>query len=102
MSPQGKGKNGIVFGVLGTLGAAIASELSKPAEERTWHGKVIGVVPYDFRVPTPDSVKERVWNPDGGFLSPTVFGVGWVPNLGRIAAETGLVSRHQEAPPEDS
>ena len=100
MRPQGKGKNGILF-VAGLVGAAIASELSKPAEERTWHGKIAGMVPYDFRRPTVEKVKERVWNPDGGLLSPQAFGIGWVPNLGRIAAETGLVSRHQESPPGD-
>ena len=93
-------KNGILFGAA-AIGAAIASELSKPAEERTWHGKIVGVVPYDLRVPTAESVKGKVWNPDGGFLSPTVFGVGWVPNLGRIAAGAGLVSKHQEDAAED-
>jgi hypothetical protein len=95
MRPQGKGKTGLLFGVA-AVGAAIASELNKPAEERTWHGKIAGVVPYDFRPPTVDRAKERAWNPDGAFLSPQIFGVGWIPNLGRIAAETGLIPRHHE------
>ncbi len=101
MRPQGRGKTGILFGVA-AVGAAIASELNKPAEERTWHGKIAGVVPYDLRRPTVESVKEKVWNPDGGFLSPSLFGVGWIPNLGRIAAETGLVSRHHEEAEDES
>jgi len=29
--------------------AAVAQELGKPEDQRTWHGKVAGV-PYDFRV----------------------------------------------------
>jgi DNA-directed RNA polymerase subunit RPC12/RpoP len=29
------------------IGAAVAKELQKPPEERTWRGKVFGLVPYD-------------------------------------------------------
>src|SRR2546423_2136640 len=36
----------------GLFAAAIATELSKPEAERTWNGRVVGVVPYDFRPPT--------------------------------------------------
>src|SRR5258708_36478703 len=58
--------------------AALYQELRKPAEERTWHGKVAGVVPYDFRLPTIDRVRQAYWNPE----SETVFtekgvGGGW-------------------------
>ena len=63
-------------------GAAIAQELRKPANERTWHGVVGGVVPYDFRVPTPDRIRERLWDPQGSIVQPQVFGVGWTLNLG--------------------
>jgi hypothetical protein len=83
-------KKGLVIG-LAAIGAAIATELSKPAEERTWHGTIVGVVPYDFRRPTADSVRQKLWNPTGNFWSPSVFGVGWTPNLGRLAAQTGLL-----------
>lgn len=63
---------------------AIVRELRLPAEERTWHGRVARVVPYDFRRPTLDRFRERVWNPDGPHLvGPRVFGVGWTVNLGR-------------------
>jgi len=72
---------------LGALAAAIYEELKKPAHARDWHGYVAGVVPYDFRVPTPEKVVDRVWNPDGPVLSPTTFGVGWDPNVGRIVEE---------------
>jgi endogenous inhibitor of DNA gyrase (YacG/DUF329 family) len=30
------------------IGAAVSKELQKPREERTWQGKVFGVVPYDL------------------------------------------------------
>jgi hypothetical protein len=85
-------KAGLAIGA-GLIGAAIATELNKPAEERTWHGSIAGFVPYDFRRPTADSVRSKLWNPSGPFWSPSVFGVGWSPNLGRLAAQFGLVAR---------
>ena len=68
---------------------AVVKELRTPAELRTWNGKVIGFVPYDFRMPTVARVKERMWNPDSTqLINPRVFGVGWTLNLGRVV---GLV-----------
>jgi Family of unknown function (DUF5808) len=67
------------------IGAALATELRKPAEERTWQGRVAGRVPYDLRPPTMARIHERLWNPtDHRVLVPTVFGVGWTVNLGRL------------------
>ncbi|NUU18527.1 hypothetical protein HP550_14820 [Cellulomonas humilata] len=65
--------------------AAVVKELRQPAEEREWHGQVVGFVPYDFRVPTMARFKERMWDPEGAHvISPRVFGVGWTLNAGRI------------------
>jgi Family of unknown function (DUF5808) len=62
--------------------AAVSEQLKRPKEERTWHGDVAGVVPYDFRAPTLERIKERWWNPDDERLfTPHVFGVGWSINL---------------------
>ncbi|WP_277212585.1 DUF5808 domain-containing protein [Isoptericola croceus] len=67
--------------------AAVTKELQKDAEDREWHGTVAGFVPYEFRFPTIERIKERVWDPDGDhFLSPHVFGVGWTVNVGRVVA----------------
>ncbi|WP_166429856.1 DUF5808 domain-containing protein [Nesterenkonia sphaerica] len=67
--------------------AAVAKELRKEPDERTWNGQVAGFVPYDFRMPTLERVKERMWDPEGDHLiSPHVFGVGWTVNLGRVVA----------------
>jgi hypothetical protein len=56
------------------------------------HGALLGVVPYDFRVPTLDRAKERTWNPHSArILTPTTFGVGWSVNLGRLARLAGIV-----------
>jgi hypothetical protein len=67
------------------LVAAIGKELSKPASERTWTGKVASFVPYDFRRPTFARALERLWAPDNPHLmTPQVFGVGWTVNFGRV------------------
>jgi len=66
------------------VAAAIATELAKPAPERTWRGKVGGIVPYDFRPPTWHRIREAYWNPESDRLfSDRVFGVGWAVNLYR-------------------
>jgi hypothetical protein len=68
--------------VVALVVGAVATELSKPEAERTWHGRVIGVVPYDFRPPTWDRIREAYWNPHSNSLfSDRVFGVGWAINL---------------------
>jgi hypothetical protein len=68
--------------VVGIVVAAVATELSKPEQDRTWHGKVGGVVPYDFRPPTWERFRTAYWNPDSESLfSDRVFGVGWAVNL---------------------
>ena len=72
------------FITLGLVVAAVATELSKPAEERTWEGKLGGIVPYDFRPPTWQRIRDAYWNPESDHLfSDRVFGVGWAVNLYR-------------------
>jgi hypothetical protein len=64
--------------------AAISQEMSKPEAERTWHGKVFGVVPYDFRPPTWERLRASYWNPDDEKLfTDRVLGVGWAINFAR-------------------
>ena len=47
-----------------------------------FHGKILGLIPYDVRPPSFARLHERVWNPrDTRFLVPTFFGVGWTVNL---------------------
>jgi hypothetical protein len=73
--------------VVGLVVAAVATELAKPESERTWHGRVGGVVPYDFRPPTWERIRSAYWNPDSNRLfSDRVFGVGWAVNLYRAKA----------------
>jgi hypothetical protein len=70
--------------VFGLVVSAVATELLKPESERTWHGRVFGAVPYDFRPPTWSRIREAYWNPESDrLLSDRVFGVGWAVNLHR-------------------
>ena len=79
-----RGRRLVRFVVFGLVVAAVATELSKPALERTWEGRLFGVVPYDFRPPTWQRIKEAYWNPESDRLfSDRVFGVGWAVNLHR-------------------
>lgn len=64
------------------LFGAIYQELRKPAAERTWHGKVLGVVPYDFRVPDWRRLRDAYWDPSTDrVFTDHVFGVGWAVNI---------------------
>ena len=83
----------------GAFVAAIYQELKKPAEARTWHGKVAGTVPYDFRVPTIDRVRQAYWDPNTDrVVSDRVIGVGWAVNIPVAARKiTEIVSQYADA-----
>jgi len=92
-----------------TLFAAVYQELRKPPEQRTWHGKVAGVVPYDFRVPTIKRLRESYWAPESDHVfTERVFGVGWGVNIpvalrkiSQIAEQYVSASGRLRKPPED-
>jgi hypothetical protein len=71
-----------VLAIIGIV--AVVQELRRPPQERTWHGRVADLVPYDFRKPTMDRVRETYWNPEGPVISGKVWGVGWAPNFGAV------------------
>lgn len=84
----------IKMAVIGAFAGAIWTELRKPPAERTWHGKLLGFVPYDFRLPTFEGVRQAYWNPH----SPKLFtdrplGVGWAVNIPTVLRRLGV---HQE------
>jgi hypothetical protein len=67
-------------------GSALAKELSKPPDQRSWHGTVAGI-PYDFRAPTAEKLRRSVWDPENPELFvPHAFGVGYSVNLARLVA----------------
>ncbi len=89
---------------IGLVVAAISQEMAKPESERTWHGRVLGFVPYDFRPPTWNRIRDAYWNPDDDRLfTDRVFGVGWAVNLHRartLLEQTfeSLMGGHMPAP----
>jgi hypothetical protein len=80
-----KGNRWIVLASAGVALAAAQEQLSRPPNERTWYGRIAGV-PYDFRIPTAESIRAKVWDKNNpSLLAPTLFGVGWSINLYRLA-----------------
>ena len=74
--------------------AAVVQELSKPEEQRTWHGRSLGLVPYDFRWPTLERFKEAIWNPyDRRVLTPMPLGIGWTINFFSLLDNLGFINR---------
>jgi hypothetical protein len=72
---------------LALAAAAVVSELRKPPAERRWHGRLGGLIPYDFRPPTLDRLLGTWWRPDDPrILVGTAFGLGWDVNVGRLVA----------------
>ncbi|MEO8973929.1 MAG: DUF5808 domain-containing protein [Ktedonobacteraceae bacterium] len=72
----------MTFIVIATLvGLAIREQLRMSPEERTWHGTLYGI-PYDFRRPTVERLRETFWNKDTArVLVPHAFGMGWSINF---------------------
>jgi|GEM_PF-437670 hypothetical protein len=85
--------------VLGTVAAlllvaSVVQELLTPRKRRTWHGVVLGFVPYDLRPPTLRRVRETLWNPTSHRLfTSRVFGVGWTLNLHEVWVRLRAVAR---------
>ncbi|WP_454855023.1 DUF5808 domain-containing protein [Promicromonospora soli] len=72
---------------LALTAAAVVKELRTPEAERTWHGKIASVVPYELRFPTLQRARERLWDPEAEHVvGPRVFGVGWTVNVGKVVA----------------
>ncbi|HAX24918.1 MAG TPA: DUF5808 domain-containing protein [Thermomicrobiales bacterium] len=80
---------GIALAVV--VGVALVDQLGRAPEDRDWHGEALGV-PYDFRLPTPDRVRQRAWNrEDERVLVPRVWGVGWTINVRQFVRRLGLL-----------
>jgi len=72
--------------------AAVCQELEKPKEERKWYGQVVGFIPYDFRLPTIERLKESYWNQyESRVFSPEVSGVGWAINFHALLEKIKLI-----------
>lgn len=89
LKPQGWRDAVTIIGI-GLLAAAIVKELRLPREQRTWHGMLLGLVPYDLRPPTVRRFAQTLWNPEQrAVIVPTAFGVGWSVNVAALIHATG-------------
>lgn len=72
--------------------AAVCQEMEKPKEERHWHGK-LGFIPYDFRLPTLERIRDAYWNPESDrVISNEVFGIGWAVNFHALLEKMRVIS----------
>ena len=77
--------------VVGAVIAAIYTELRKPPQRRTWHGKLLGVVPYDLRIPKLDDLRRAYWNPSSqAIFTDRPLGVGWAVNVPTLLRRLGV------------
>jgi hypothetical protein len=80
--------------VIAAVGGAIYQEMRKPSAERTWHGKLLGFVPYDFRLPDLDRLRDTYWNTSTNrIFTDKPIGVGWSVNLAAVLKRAGLLKR---------
>ncbi len=83
--------------VQATIAAAFAATAVHAYREGKSHGRYYGI-PFDFRVPTIDRVRQRMWNPDDPrVITPTVFGAGWSINLYQAGCDMGLIHCDQRS-----
>jgi hypothetical protein len=81
---------GILLGLM-LAALALADQLGRRPADRDWHGRVAGV-PYDFRPPTRDRLRERLWNPDDErIVTPRAFGIGWTINVYQLRRRAQLL-----------
>lgn len=77
--------------ILGAVIGAVYTELRKPPQRRTWHGKLLGVVPYDLRIPKLDDLRRAYWNPRSqAIFTERPLGVGWAVNVPTLLRRLGV------------
>ena len=77
--------------VVGAVIGALYTELRKPPAERTWNGRLFGAIPYDFRLPSIEHLRQAYWNPRSPKLfTDRPFGVGWSVNIPTVLRRLGV------------
>lgn len=80
------------------VGVAIYTELRKPPAERTWHGRLAGIVPYDFRLPSVETLRLAYWNPRSQkIFTDRPLGVGWAINIPTLLRKLGVTGTKRQA-----
>ena len=57
-------RNVVIVVGAGLLAAAVVEELMKSPEERTWEGRIWGLIPYDLRLATREGFREAMDRPE--------------------------------------
>ena len=69
-----------------TIAAAVHAYRTKQSHGRYYN------VPFEFRIPTIERAKKRVWNTsDRRLFTPNIFGVGWTLNLHEAARRLDII-----------
>ncbi len=77
---------------MAAVAGAVYTELRKPPEKRTWHGKLMGFVPYDFRMPTVQRLRDSYWNTSSNrIFTDRPLGVGWAVNIPAVLKRLGMM-----------
>ena len=93
MSKRNKIKTALLLFTVATVAYSIKSKKS--------HGWFLGV-PFDWRVPSINEVKQRLWNPsDDRLFAPTTFGIGWLPNAHQLLQRLGYLGGGPRYTPAD-
>ncbi len=75
------------------VAAVLWEELRKPSQERDWHGRALGFLPYDFRCRSAKDLRAAYWDPNSdNLVTDRVLGIGWAINFGALAKRVGLPS----------
>src|SRR5918992_4070828 len=79
--------------VFAAVAGAIYRELRLPPQERTWHGRLLRVIPYDFRLPSLRRIRNAYFNTDSDrVFTPEPIGVGWAVNVAAVLKKLGVLS----------
>ena len=78
--------------MLAAVAGALYQEMRKPPAERTWNGKLLGVVPYDFRLPSLQRLRDSYWNTGSDrIFTDRPLGVGWGVNIPAVLKRLGVI-----------
>lgn len=79
--------------VILAVAGAVYRELRLPPEERTWHGRLLGFIPYDFRFPSLARFRDAYFNTQSdAIFTPEPIGVGWAVNVAAVLKKLGVLS----------
>lgn len=91
MGMSSKVKTALILFTVATVVYSIGAKKS--------HGRFLGV-PFEWRIPRLETVRRRLWNPsDDRLLTPTVYGIGWCPNIYQFLVRLGYAETRPQREP---